>query len=136
MSRYISLFYIFLLSSCYQSYSADDYTIPERDMAKVEKMASQGDGKAALRLSLFYLNMKHDLLKSNYWLRLSAEEGNPGGMYLYGLSLSEDKSNDTKQKGEMWLEKAKISDDLTVRALATNALNKMAKENSETQSLP
>jgi TPR repeat protein len=108
-------------SCCQETY----YALSEDGIAALNSKALKGDGEAAFYLSRHYLFVKKDSAQSTQWLKMSAEEGYPEGMYSYGLLLSHSSNTYDLSNARYWLQKAKLSDDLNVPTLADSKLREM-----------
>jgi len=103
----------------------EDLTIPEGDITSLQYQALQGSGSAALRLSLFYLFVKYDNVKGMYWTTISAEDGDPKGMYSLGVYLIQQNSDHASAlRARFWLERAKAAGN----PLASEVLHEMDKQ--------
>ena len=63
-----------------------DLILQPDEIVKLSDEAWAGSGDAALRLSVYYANVKLDFDRSSYWTLIAAENGNAVGQYNAWLS--------------------------------------------------
>jgi TPR repeat protein len=84
------------------------------------QQALEGGGDAASRLGMYYLAVQGDRKRSEYWYRISAENGDVGAQRTYGTMLLQD-SSENKARAIFWLKKSADSGD----TLAKKTLQKL-----------
>lgn len=115
MAFVLVLFFAFL--SCAQSQSAKidgepvlgvaDLVLRSDEVIKLSDEAWAGSGDAALKLSLYYANVKLDFDRASYWTIISAENGNAVAQYNAWAQLSDSRSTtDDQRRAVFWLRKS------------------------------
>lgn len=70
-----------------QQLAADNSKLSQQEFLDAAKLAEQGDAKAQFLIGRSYLigsPVIADLVKASYWVRKSAEQGDPDGQRLLG----------------------------------------------------
>ncbi|HRB20950.1 MAG TPA: tetratricopeptide repeat protein [Nitrosomonas sp.] len=100
-----------------QRLAASKSTLSQQELLDETKLAEQGNAKAQLLVGLYYLTgspspVIADLVKAIYWVRRSAQQGNPdgqrwlGSLYRFGIGVPQDSSQEL-----FWYTKAAESGD-------------------------
>lgn len=82
-----------------------DLALTSGQVQLLSQKALDGSGRAANRLSIFYLAVRGNRQRSEYWARISAENGSPNGEYNYAQFLLQD-SKDNITRAIFWFKKA------------------------------
>jgi TPR repeat protein len=89
-----------------------DLVLRSDEVAKLSDEAWAGSGEAALKLSVYYANVKVDFDRSSYWTLIAAENGNAVAQYNAWAELSDSRSSaDDKRRAVFWLRKSAVQGD-------------------------
>ena len=75
-------------------------------LGELSRLALEGSGEAARRLSTHYLMARNDRSQAVYWALISAENGDVGGQYYVGYLLKDDPDAKNRKRAIFWLSKA------------------------------
>jgi len=102
-----------ITTSCTMS-SSDNTPMPgvnslnicEADLVSLIEKAKDGDSGASLRIYRFYDFVKLDRIKAIFWLKKSAEDGNPQAQFILGKIYRDDPAICDLNAGLYWLKKS------------------------------
>ena len=118
MKYFISLIFIMCLASSVSAEQSGtnisqrypDLVLSDRQIATDSQKALSGDGNAATELGMYYLMVARDRAEGEYWYRIAAENGDPGGQQYYGTLLLK-APNQNRAHAIFWLKRAASSGD-------------------------
>ncbi len=85
----------------------DGYALSDDEVKIMTDKALKGDPESAFRLSLYYEFAKRNHTESDFWLKISAENGHPVGQYNLGIGLLlDDPDPRNRQRARFWIERA------------------------------
>jgi TPR repeat protein len=106
-------------------YGNSSFEISPDDAEKLESLALDGSGKAALRLANYYYLVRRDDIEGLYWMRIAAENGDPYGMYNLAFHLRLSQNAHDKARARYWLKRVQIVGNAQIRAFAQSLLQEM-----------
>lgn len=126
--KILLLFFVACIgASCSETGSTMSYySLSDQDVLRFKKMASEGNGEAALALSKYYEYSELSPQQSLQWLQVAAKNNNRIGMYNYGVYLLH-AVPPNKEEARYWFERGDKQGDI----LAKQRLQELEKMDEE-----